>query len=100
MVLALQAEQKRGSTQTSSLQEEAVYLYRLRLRELLRFHVARRLGLSLLVAWPLCLRPLYFLPALVRPRSSRCLCTGFAIQLMRGSCSSEMMQHDVGSMGL
>ena len=34
----------------------------------------------------MCRKPLCFLPALVKPRSSRCLCTGFTIQLMRGSC--------------
>lgn len=53
---------------------------------LLRFQVARREGRSLLVAWPRWRRPRYFLPALVRPLNSRCLCTGFTIQLMRGSC--------------
>ena len=32
-------------------------------------------------------KPRYFLPALVMPRSSRCLWIGWQIQLMRGSCS-------------
>ena len=32
-------------------------------------------------------RPRYFLPAEVRPRISRCLCTGLQIQLMRASCA-------------
>ena len=41
---------------------------------------------TLLAAWPLWRRPRYFLPALVKPRSSRCFCTGFTIQLMRASC--------------
>jgi hypothetical protein len=32
--------------------------------------------------------PRYLQPEAVRPRSSRCLCTGLTIQLMRGSCTS------------
>ncbi len=69
---------------------------------LLRFQVARRDGRSLLVAWPLWRRPRYFLPALVRPRSSRCLCTGFTIQLMRGSCggSKQVQQEKQSACGL
>lgn len=55
------------------------------------FHVARLLGRNLFVAWPLCRRPLYFLPVLVRPRSSRCLCTGLTIQLIRASCRDSDM---------
>ncbi len=44
--------------------------------------------LTLLAAWPLWRRPRYFFPAEVRPRSSRCLCTGSTIQLMRESCTA------------
>ena len=39
-----------------------------------------------MAACPRCRRPRNFFPALVRPRSSRCLCTGSTIQFMRGSC--------------
>ena len=42
------------------------------------------------MAWPRCLKPRNFFPALVSPRSSRCLCTGSTIQLMRGSCPRQM----------
>ena len=42
------------------------------------------------MACPRCLRPRNFFPALVSPRSSRCLCTGSTIQLMRGSCPRQI----------
>ena len=59
--------------------------YRRRLSVLRRFHAARlEPPLLLLNRWPL-KPPRFIRPAEVSPRSSRCLCTGLTIQLMRGS---------------